>query len=310
MVWVFKLELIFFEKRGIHVPEDIAVVGFDSSEEGRRSPKPITSSILPVKDNGRYAATYFNAKFKEEGIPAYQVKAKQFIGQSCGCSLEKKEVQYYKNHLRTEWGTDISEEGFKSVFNSFESNLFEETSLAGYLNTVYSYIYQIKVKEKGKIKAECILLSKKTPVGKKMFYAPRGYLLDYDDLELLKFFTEEFYKYAKERNGLMLKIDPNITYQMRDTNGSEYPDAKKNDKVINDLKSLGYVHYGFNTDIIYTQSRWNYLVKLDVPYDELIKRFSKSTRKNIESSYDKGLCVRVAKKEELKDIEDIFDDEG
>ncbi|MBR3039172.1 MAG: EAL domain-containing protein [Lachnospiraceae bacterium] len=133
-----------FEKRGIHVPEDIAVVGFDSSEEGRRSPKPITSSILPVKDNGRYAATYFNAKFKEEGIPAYQVKAKQFIGQSCGCSLEKKEVQYYKNHLRTEWGTDISEEGFKSVFNSFESNLFEETSLAGYLNTVYSYIYQIK----------------------------------------------------------------------------------------------------------------------------------------------------------------------
>ena len=125
-------------------------------------------------------------------------------------------------------------------------------------------------------------------------------------MELLKFFTEEFYKYAKERNGLMLKIDPNITYQMRDTNGSEYPDAKKNDKVINDLKNLGYVHYGFNTDIVYTQSRWNYLVKLDVPYDELIKRFSKSTRKNIESSYDKGLCVRVAKKEDLDGIEGIW----
>ena len=133
-----------FEKRGIHVPDDIAVVGFDSSEEGRRSPKPITSSILPVKDNGRYAASYFRAKFAKEGIPAYHANAKPFIGQSCGCLLGKKEVEYYKNHLRTEWGTDISEEGFKSVFNSFEANLFEENTLAGYLNTVYSYIYQIK----------------------------------------------------------------------------------------------------------------------------------------------------------------------
>ena len=133
-----------FEKRGIHVPEDIAVVGFDSTEEGRRSPKPITSSILPTKDNGRYAASYFNAFFKGEGIPPYRAKAKTFIGQSCGCLMEKKMSEFYNDYLRTEWGTDLSDEGFYSVFNSFESNLLGEMSIEGYLNTVYSYIYQIK----------------------------------------------------------------------------------------------------------------------------------------------------------------------
>jgi lipid II:glycine glycyltransferase (peptidoglycan interpeptide bridge formation enzyme) len=45
---------------------------------------------------------------------------------------------------------------------------------------------------------------------------------------------------------------------------------------------------------------------LDVPYDELVKRFSKSTRKNIESSYDKGLLVRKAKFEELEGLEEIL----
>ena len=133
-----------FEKRGIEVPEDIAVVGFDSSEEGRRSPKPITSSVLPAYENGRYAASYFNAKLKEEGIPRYNKKARLFIGQSCGCTMRQNEAEFYKDYLRDSWGTEISEEGFMSVFNSMESNLFGETTLIGFLNTVYSYIYQLK----------------------------------------------------------------------------------------------------------------------------------------------------------------------
>ncbi|MBQ1488273.1 MAG: EAL domain-containing protein [Lachnospiraceae bacterium] len=133
-----------FEKRGIHVPEDITVIGFDSSDEGRRSPKPITSCFLPTVNNGKYAASYFLAKFKKEGIPAYSMKSRLFIGQSCGCQINGNAADFYKNYLRSEWGTEISEEGFASVFNSLMSNLSSETSLGGYLNTVYSYIYQLK----------------------------------------------------------------------------------------------------------------------------------------------------------------------
>ena len=203
---------------------------------------------------------------------------------------------------------ELTVKEFREFSKDRDDLSFLQTPEVGELRKIYgSEVHFIGVKEKGKVVAASMITITTTFRGKKTFYAPRGYMLDYSDVELLKYFTEEFYKYAKERKGLMLKIDPIVVYQMRDANGSEYPDAVKNDKVINDLKSLGYIHYGFNSDIIYTQSRWNFIVKLDVPYEELTKRFSKSTRKNIESSYEKGIQVRKATEEDFDELEVILE---
>ena len=48
-------------------------------------------------------------------------------------------------------------------------------------------------------------------------------------------------------------------------------------------------------------------MKLDRPYEEISKDFSKSTRKNIESCYKKGLLVRRGKIEDLPSMEEIFE---
>ena len=133
-----------FEKRGIHVPKDIAVVGFDSREEGRNSPKPVTSSILPAYENGLYASDYFRAKFEDSPVPPYENKSGLFIGESCGCKAPANKDDFYRNFLRKDWGSEISKEGFDSVFNSMSVNLMNETTLSGYLSTVYSYAYQLK----------------------------------------------------------------------------------------------------------------------------------------------------------------------
>ena len=42
--------------RGIRVPEDIAIVGYDSVPEGKESPSPITSMDIPSREFGQYAA--------------------------------------------------------------------------------------------------------------------------------------------------------------------------------------------------------------------------------------------------------------
>lgn len=137
-----------FEKRGIHVPSDIAVVGFDSREEGRRSPKPITSSLLPAYKNGKYASDYLRSKFEGKEAAPYENKADIYLGESCGCHPNLNTEEFYHTFLRSEWGTEISEEGYNSSFNTFSRNLANETSVTGFLNTVYSYVYQIKeVKE-------------------------------------------------------------------------------------------------------------------------------------------------------------------
>ena len=70
-------------------------------------------------------------------------------------------------------------------------------------------------------------------MGKKTFYAPRGFLIDYNNLELLKFFTEELKKYIKKHKGFMLTIDPNVIYRVRSSEGEILNDDKdKNDTLI------------------------------------------------------------------------------
>ena len=71
-----------------------------------------------------------------------------------------------------------------------------------------------------KIVAGALLLSKTLPIiKKKMFYSPRGFLIDYNNKELLKKFTEEIKKYAKTENAIFIKIDPFVEYQEHDNNG-------------------------------------------------------------------------------------------
>ena len=127
--------------RGIRVPEDVAVVGFDCTEEGRRSPKPITSPIMPAGANGRYAAEYLDAKIRGTEVPEYKVSTELFIGESCGCQMRSGSAD--REFRRDRWETEISEEGFRSVYNSMLPNLMNEDTLTGYLQGVYSYLYQL-----------------------------------------------------------------------------------------------------------------------------------------------------------------------
>ena len=169
-------------------------------------------------------------------------------------------------------------------------------------------VHYVGVKKDNKLIAAALLLEEKSILGKKTFYSPRGFLIDYEDKETLKFFTEELKKYIKKHKGFMLTIDPNVIYRVRTSDGEIINnDEDKNDMLINNLKDLGYVHFGFNKYLEALQVRWEYRLKLDRPYEEISKDFGKSTRKNIESCYKKGLLVRRGKIEDLPSMEEIFE---
>lgn len=106
----------------------------------------------------------------------------------------------------------------------------------------------------------------------------------------------------------MLTIDPNVIYRIRTSDGDIIDDDKdKNDVVVDNLKSLGYTHFGFNKYLEALQVRWEYRLELNKPYEEIKTSFSKSTRKNIDACYKKGLLVRRGKIEDLPTMEEIFE---
>ena len=71
-------------KHGYRVPEDIAVASYDSTEEGRTSPSPITSVMIPAEECGVYAAEYMNSLFAGRKPEPFTAEPKLIHGHTEG----------------------------------------------------------------------------------------------------------------------------------------------------------------------------------------------------------------------------------
>ena len=203
-----------------------------------------------------------------------------------------------------------------------ESNEYEEYISKNKYTTFYQKEYWGKLKKDGgwnyklvgmkknnKIVGATLLLFKNLPLGLKLFYSPRGFLIDYNDEELLKEFVLEIKEYVKKENGFILKIDPYVEYKTRDIDGNIVEGGVDNSKVVENLKKLGFKHYGFNKDIYKElQPRWMYVLDLKgKTEDEIFSNFSKHYRKTIRRTEKQGLVVERISKDKLMDYKKIME---
>ena len=202
----------------------------------------------------------------------------------------------------------LDEKEFQMFSKSYPQESFMQTVELAHLKAEYgSKVHYVGIKNKKKILAATMMLEDRTIFSKKMFYAPRGLLVDYHDKELLSFFTKELKRYIKQCGGFMLTIDPNVVYRVRSSDGDILPDEEKDQTTIDNLLELGYRHHGFNLYLDALQARWAYRLELDEDYETKKNKFSKSTRKNIESCKKKGLMVREGNVDDLNTMTTIFD---
>jgi len=201
---------------------------------------------------------------------------------------------------------ELTDKEYENFVKKHEQKSYMQTlDLKNFKEKNNIHCYLVGVKENKKVVAATLMYSVGTFLKKKRFYSSRGFIIDYNDKELLTFFVDKIKDYIKKKNGLSLTIDPNVIYRIRNSNG-EIINEEKNDKVIDDLKSLGFTHFGFNKYFETMQVRWVYRLELNSSYDELKNNFSKSTRKNIEATYNNGVQIRIGTKEDIKSLSKIF----
>ena len=159
-----------------------------------------------------------------------------------------------------------------------------------------------------KIVAGALLLSKTLPIiKKKMFYSPRGFLIDYNNKELLKKFTEEIKKYAKTENAIFIKIDPFVEYQEHDNNGDIVKNGYNNKEAVENLKSLGYKFFGFNLMQDTLQPRWMHVIETkDRNLDDVMKDMESKTRQILRKNEKCGITTREITRDELPIFKDIM----
>lgn len=204
----------------------------------------------------------------------------------------------------------------KKEFDAFARNHEQATFLQ---NTIWAKIKNengweydfLGFKDKKKVIAATLLLSKKTPIKKKMFYAPRGFLLDYHNKELLKEFTLAIKEYVKKNNGIFFKIDPYVMKVQRDIDGKVVENGTNNLDVCKSLKELGYKEKCKRLNQQTTQMKWIYCINLkDRTLDDVMKDMSSKTRQMIRKNEKNGVVIREGNYNDMEKFHDIMEHTG
>lgn len=141
-----------------------------------------------------------------------------------------------------------------------------------------------------------LLLEKRLPLGYTYFYAPRGFIINFKDKELLKFFVDNLKKFTKKKKGIFLKIDPDIIIRRMDKEDYE-SDFKE---TFDNIKKLGFKHLGFTKNFETSQPRYTFRINLEKTPEELFENFNKTTKRKILKAEKLHTVVNVGNEKDLK----------
>ena len=133
------------------------------------------------------------------------------------------------------------------------------------------------------------ILIKSLPLGYKMFYIPRGPILDYRDTELLKFVLQSIKSYARSKRAVFVTFDPSIclSQSLINQEKTEYPE---NLAIIDSLQQMG-VRWSGKTEEMGDTIQPRIQAKI---YKENFEedKLSKSTKQAIRTAQNKGVEIQ------------------
>ena len=196
----------------------------------------------------------------------------------------------------------------KDEYNKFVSNHRKSHFLQSYEWGEFAKLeknltpHYVGLKDNGKLVCASLLLEKHLPLNLSYFYVPRGFVIDFDNTKLLEQFVKELKNYVKEKNGIFIKIDPDLVinrYNYLDEKiSSDYDETK----ILENLKKLGFKHLGFTKNFETTQPRFSFRIDFNMDLDTVYEHFSKTTKQRIKKANDLDVEVEIGTKEDLKEF--------
>ncbi len=159
----------------------------------------------------------------------------------------------------------------------------------------------VGIKKEGNLVCSALLLEKKMPFGYSYFYSPRGYVIDFEDRELVTTFTKYLKDYAKKMKAIFIKMDPALKLHNLDSDGNILEGEDHSD-VVEFLKTLGYHHLGFNLGFEHEQPRFTFRISMQKSWEEVYNNIHPTTRKILNKGNQYHLDVYKGEKKDLKDF--------
>jgi len=201
---------------------------------------------------------------------------------------------------------ELTEEQFREFAYKHSLKNFIQTPEMAHIRHNFGFeYYYVGVMNNSKIVAATMMGSRKSHFGKLEFYAPRGLLVDYEDYEVLSYFTKSLKQYVKDRNGYVLRIDPYYITKEKDINGNEIDGGIDHTEGIKNLEKVGFNKCSNN----YQQIK--YMFSLDLKdKEELYKNFHSLPKRMIKKANENNIIIREASFEELKHVQELIEETG
>ena len=182
---------------------------------------------------------------------------------------------------------EITKDRFENFAKNNEYNNYCQTENYGMLmsKTGYKYNFVAYTTNDLEILAAGMFLTKK--IGKYYYaYCPKGFIIDYQDEDLVRRFTNNLKKYYKRKNIILLKINPEIDIATIDYKNNYERIINSNINILNNLKKLGFKKRKELEPLQLLQPKLNAIIDLK-NYDA--NKLDKNIKNKINSSNTKGL---------------------
>lgn len=137
---------------------------------------------------------------------------------------------------------EIRAEDFNSFSNSHMlKNMYQTSEYALLMSKNDFTPMYIGGFHNGTMVAASMILTKGIVPTFKYGYAPRGFLIDYYDTDLLSDFTKKLQNFLYKKNIVFVKINPEITYALIDPEDGSKKINFNNAKIVDVLQTLGYL---------------------------------------------------------------------
>lgn len=189
---------------------------------------------------------------------------------------------------------------FDTYANNHPLRSYHQTSSYGIMMAENGFDYDLIgfVNETNNILAAALILIKKIDLFNKYGYAPKGFLIDYHNQELVKAFTNALKKYYYPKNVAFIKINPEIAVG----------EININDKTIkyNDNASITTILENCNCRKLKNNKRFEALLprfNAIIPLTQIsFSKLAKQARNKIRKSISKGLYIEKAHQEDLNTL--------
>ncbi len=196
---------------------------------------------------------------------------------------------------------EISEPIFDQFANFHKYHNFYQTSCYGKLVQKYGFSVQYLgfYNNAEQLIGATLMISRKAFLHYQYAYCPSGFLIDYTNYDFLQELSEKLRKFLFRKHFIFLSIDPPIFCSERDEKGEILSYNPEINTILEILQSCHYQHKGFNRFFEMGKARFNAVVELNKPSNELFKLFHKQTRNKIHKANKSGIIVYKAEAQDL-----------